>query len=135
MTFTTPARVATLEVLAQLVDALGDAVSTASEDVAFARSDKSGHVSESSPIAVVTARSIDDVQAVMRIATSTETPVVTRGAGTGLAGGAIASAGEIVLSTLAMNRLLEVSVDDELAVVQPGIINADLNRQLEPHGL
>ena len=135
MTVTTPARVPTLEVLAQLVDALGDAVSTASDDVAFARSDRSGHMSEASPIAVVTARSIDDVQAVMRIATSTETPVVTRGAGTGLAGGAIASAGEIVLSTLAMNRLLEVSIDDELAVVQPGIINADLNRQLEPHGL
>jgi glycolate oxidase len=75
------------------------------------------------------------VQAVMRIATATATPVVTRGAGTGLAGGAVAGAGEIVLSTLEMNRLLEVSVDDEFAVVQPGIINAELNRQLEPHGL
>jgi glycolate oxidase len=84
---------------------------------------------------VVTARTIEDVQAVLRIANDTGTPVVTRGAGTGLAGGAIAGAGEIVLSTLAMDKLLEVSADDELAVVQPGILNADLNTQLQPHGL
>jgi glycolate oxidase len=71
----------------------------------------------------------------MRIATETRTPVVVRGAGTGLAGGAIAGPGEIVLSTLEMAAVLEVSVDDELAVVQPGIINADLNASLEPYGL
>ena len=71
----------------------------------------------------------------MRIASQTRTPVVTRGAGTGLAGGAIGGGGEIVLSTLAMDALLEVSVDDELAVIQPGIINSHLNEQLQPHGL
>jgi glycolate oxidase len=53
----------------------------------------------------------------MRIATATGTPVVTRGAGTGLAGGAIASAGEIVLSTAAMDRVLEISEENQLAVV------------------
>ncbi|MDJ0334766.1 FAD-linked oxidase C-terminal domain-containing protein [Salinibacterium sp. G-O1] len=135
MTVTTHARVDSREVLARLIDDLGDAVSTAAEAVDATRADKSGHFSEAAPLAVVTARSIEDVQAVMRIATATGTPVVTRGAGTGLAGGAIANAGEIVLSTLAMNKLLEVSVDDELAVVEPGIINGDLNLQLEPHGL
>jgi glycolate oxidase len=124
-----------VDVLAALRQALGDAVSTRRESLDEARADRSGHVSDTAPLAVVTARSTEDVQAVMRIATATGTPVVTRGAGTGLAGGAIASAGEIVLSTLAMDRLLEVSVDDELAVVQPGILNAELNRQLEPHGL
>lgn len=71
----------------------------------------------------------------MRIATETGTPVVTRGAGTGLAGGAIAGTGELVLSTLAMDAVLEISVDDEIAVVQPGIINAELNALLKPHGL
>jgi len=71
----------------------------------------------------------------MRIATATRTPVVARGAGTGLAGGAIGGAGEIVLSTLAMDQLLAVAVDDELAVVQPGILNAELNSQLAGYGL
>lgn len=124
-----------MNVLDSLIDALGDRVSTHPDDLAAARADQSGHVSASAPLAVVFATSIADVQAVMRIATETRTPVVTRGAGTGLAGGAIASAGEIVLSTVRMSRLIEVSVDDELAVIEPGIINAHLNEQLEPHGL
>jgi len=123
------------QVLAALREALGDAVSVDRDAITAARADRSGHVSPADPIAVVTAGSIADVQAVMRIATDHRTPVVTRGAGTGLAGGAAAGGGEIVLSTLAMDRLLEVSADDELAVIQPGIINADLNEQLERYGM
>ncbi len=118
-----------------LVSALGSAVSFDLDERSAATKDRSGHDSRSLPIAVVTARDVSDVQATMRIATQYRVPVVTRGAGTGLAGGAIASAGEIVLSTLAMNRILEVSLDDELAVVQPGIINADLNAELAKDGL
>ncbi|TBN56405.1 FAD-binding protein [Glaciihabitans arcticus] len=121
--------------LAKLSDTLGDIVSVSTADLEAARADKSGHVSDAAPLAVVHARSIDDVQRTMRYATETGTPVVTRGAGTGLAGGAIAGAGEIVLSTIGMNRILEISRDDELAVVQPGVINADLNTALEPSGL
>jgi glycolate oxidase len=123
------------DTLALLVSALGDAVSTDAGLLDAMRSDRSGHVSASAPLAVVTARSIDDVRATLRIASERGVGVVARGAGTGLAGGAVAEAGQVVLSTLAMNRLLEVSADDELAVVQPGIINAELNAQLEPHGL
>ncbi len=118
------------DVVGLLRAAVGEAVSVDPVDLAIARADKSGHVSAGTPLAVVTARSIEDVQAVMRIASETRTPVVTRGAGTGLAGGAIASEGEIVLSTLAMNRLLELSIDDELAVIEPGILNAELNAQI-----
>jgi len=122
-------------VVSRLRAALGEAVSTDAAALTAAQSDRSGHSSVAPPLAVVTARSRDDVQATLRIASETGTPVVVRGAGTGLAGGAIAEAGQLVLSTLAMNRLLEVSVDDELAVVEPGIINADLNVQLAAHGL
>jgi glycolate oxidase len=125
-----PARIEQL-----LRDALGDAVSTAPADLASARTDKSGQVSATTPLAIVTARSIEDVQATMRIAFEHSIPVVPRGAGTGLAGGAIAGAGEIVLSTLAMNGILEINEDDELAVVQPGILNEELNEQLAEHGL
>ena len=122
-------------VVAQLRVAVGSAVSVEAEALDAARTDKSGHVSATAPLAVVTARSIGDVQAVMRLASARGVPVVTRGAGTGLAGGAIASAGEIVLSTLAMNRILELSVADELAVVEPGVINGDLNDALREHSL
>lgn len=123
------------DVVARLSEALGEAVSTDGAALESTRSDKSGHVSDAAPLAVVTARTIEDVQTVMRIATQTRTPVVPRGAGTGLAGAAIATRGEIVLCTLAMDKLLDVSVDDEFAVVQPGILNAALNEQLEPTGL
>jgi len=123
------------DTLSTLSGILGDIVSTSSVDLERARADKSGHISAGVPLAVVHARTIADVQATMRFATETRTPVVTRGAGTGLAGGAIAGAGEIVLSTASMNAILEIARDDELAVVEAGVINADLNTALEPTGL
>jgi glycolate oxidase len=114
---------------------LGDRVDTSPASLAAARADKSGHAASGHPIAVVHARSVEDVQRTLRIASETGTPVVTRGAGTGLAGGANAGAGEIALSVRAMDRILEVRPDDLLAVVEPGILNADLNAALAPHGL
>lgn len=123
-----------MDVVGRLIAALGDAVSTDAAALAVSQADKSGHRSTRAPLAVVTARSIADVQEVMRIASATGTPVVTRGAGTGLAGGAIASAGEIVLSTMAMDRVLEINEADQLAVVEPGILNGRFNEILAGHG-
>ncbi|MET4783097.1 FAD-binding oxidoreductase [Glaciihabitans sp. UYNi722] len=122
-------------VLAALKAELGDAMSTRPEELGELTRDKSGHDSFSLPLAVVNARTVADVQATMRIANEHGVPVVPRGAGTGLAGGAAAAAGEIVLSTLAMNRILEISVADEVAVIEPGIINSDLNAVLAEQGL
>ncbi|MEV7618500.1 FAD-linked oxidase C-terminal domain-containing protein [Microbacterium sp. NPDC089321] len=124
-----------MTVLERLVRELGDIVDTSPPALEAARADRSGHRSPGAPLAVVHARSVDDVQNVMRIASATGTPVVARGAGTGLAGAANAGPGEIVLSTARMNRVLEVRADDLLAVVEPGILNADLNAQLAAHGL
>ena len=123
------------DALAQLRAELGDRVDTTPASLAAARADKSGHAASGRPLAVVHARSVDDVQRTLRIASRTGTPVVTRGAGTGLAGGANAGAGEIALSVRGMDRILEVRPDDLLAVVEPGILNADLNAALAPHGL
>jgi len=123
------------DVLFQLTAELGDVVSTDPAELDAARADKSGHVASGTPIAIVHATTVEHVQATMRIATATRTPVVTRGAGTGLAGSANAGSGEIVLSTARMTRILEVLADDELAVVEPGIINADLNAALADKGL
>lgn len=123
------------DALDQLRAALGDRVDTSAASLAAARADKSGHAASGLPLAVVHARSIDDVQQTLRIAASTGTPVVTRGAGTGLAGGANAGDGEISLSVRGMDRVLEVRPDDLLAVVEPGVLNADLNTALAPYGL
>ncbi|MGX1163064.1 glycolate oxidase [Arthrobacter sp. SLBN-100] len=115
--------------------ALPGIVETEPGDLLAYTSDRSGHRSDGVPAAVVHARTIEDVQKTCRIASETRTPIVTRGAGTGLAGGAIASPGEIVLSTQAMDQILEISVENRLAVVRPGILNGTLNRTLEQHGL
>jgi glycolate oxidase len=123
------------DVVALLRAALGDRVDTSDDARDAARADKSGFAADAAPLAVVHAASVTDVQAVMRIATATATPVVTRGAGTGLAGGANAGAGEIALSLRGMDRILEVRPDDLLAVVEPGILNGDLNDALRPHGV
>lgn len=122
-------------VIERLRAALGERVDLTPESRNAARVDKSGHAASGVPLAVVHAASVEDVQSTLRIASETGTPVVTRGAGTGLAGGANAGEGEIALSVRAMDRLLEVRPDDLLAVVEPGMLNADLNAALAPHGL
>ncbi len=79
------------------------------------------------PQAVVHAESIEDVQATVRACAAHGVPLVARGAGTGVSGGAHASKGCVVLSLERMNRILDLNPDDETAVVEPGVVNADLN--------
>ena len=134
MTMEAPRTVPT-ELVAELRSRLGEAVRVDHETLSAARADKSGHVSPTTPFAVVDASTVAQVQETMRFATEHRIPVVPRGAGTGLAGAAIAGAGELVLSTRSMDAILEISLDDELAVVQPGIVNAKLNAVLAPRGL
>lgn len=78
---------------------------------------------------------IEQVRAVVRAASAHGVTVVPRGAGTGLSGGANAEVGQLVLSTERLDRIVEISAGDEVAVVEPGVLNADLNRALEPFGL
>lgn len=122
-------------VLRQLIDALGEAVLTDPKSLSEARTDRSGKTSDFDPICVVEAKSTNDVVAVMKIANQTLTPVVTRGAGSGLAGGAIGSLGEIVLSLAKMNKIIEISTENRWAQVQAGVINQDLNLAAQKLGL
>lgn len=100
-----------------------------------ARADKSGHRSPAAPIAIVAAETVEQVQTAMRWAHEHGVPVVPRAAGTGLAGGAIAGEGELVISVDAMRRVLDISLIDQSCVVEPGIRNAELNEILATHGL
>ncbi|MFJ2509599.1 FAD-binding oxidoreductase [Arthrobacter citreus] len=87
------------------------------------------------PLAVVWAESVSDVQEILRWASRTGTAVVPRGAGTGVSGGAHATRNCIVLSLEKMNHILDIRPGDELAVVEAGVVNADLNEAVKPHGL
>ncbi|WOH20560.1 FAD-linked oxidase C-terminal domain-containing protein [Paenarthrobacter sp. GOM3] len=85
--------------------------------------------------AVVLPATAAEVQAAVKLATELGVTVVPRGAGTGLSGGASAEQGQVVISTEKLTAIIEVSPLDEVAVVQPGVINPDLNKHLEPFGL
>lgn len=87
------------------------------------------------PVAVVWAESVADVQAVVRLAGKYAVPIVARGAGTGVSGGAHATAGSLVLNLERMNKILELNPEDEIARVEPGVVNADLNEAAAAYGL
>jgi glycolate oxidase len=99
------------------------------------RHDRSGWAPSGLPAAVVFPENADEVAAVLRAAHAAAVPVVPRGAGTGLSGAATAADGEIVLSTARLRRILELSPEDEIAVVEPGVITADLDRAAAEYGL
>ncbi|MFD3760819.1 FAD-binding oxidoreductase [Streptomyces sp. NPDC058622] len=98
-------------------------------------SDMAGFCAAGSPAVVVLPRTVEQVQHVMRTATALRVPVVPQGARTGLSGAANASDGCIVLSLVKMDRILEVSAVDRIAVVEPGVVNAVLSRAVAAQGL
>ncbi|MFE2989146.1 FAD-binding oxidoreductase [Streptomyces sp. NPDC059262] len=86
-------------------------------------------------LAAVRVTDAGEVQQVVRACAALSVPVVTRGAGTGLSGGANATDGCLVLDLSRMNRILEIDTANLLAVVQPGVVNNDLKAAVAEHGL
>ena len=87
------------------------------------------------PSAVALPADTAEVQRVVRACRRHGVPFVPRGAGTGLSGGAVALEGGVVIECARMSRVLEVDVENRLARVQPGVVNADLSRAVARHGL
>jgi len=86
------------------------------------------------PGAVVLPRSTAEVQAVVRVCARHKIPFVSRGAGTGLSGGALPAPGSVVISLARMTRILEVNIPDKYVVVEPGVINAHVTQRVAPQG-
>jgi glycolate oxidase len=86
------------------------------------------------PSAVVLPRTAEQVQAVVRICARHKIPFVSRGAGTGLSGGALPTAAGIVIGLARMNRILEVDIPNQRVVVEPGVINAHVTQRVAPLG-
>ncbi len=87
------------------------------------------------PVAVVLPRDKTEVQRIVRACRANGVPFVPRGAGTGLSGGATAIEGGVVIELQRMNAILRVDPDDRHAVVQPGVVNADLSKAISHLGL
>lgn len=122
--------------LAELAMALPPGAVVTDPDVMEAyRRDQARTVPAGRPAAVVRAKCTAEVSAVLRWAHHHLVPVVPRGAGSGLTGGANAVDGGVVLDLTPMDRILELDPVEQLAVVQPGVVNADLSRAAAPFSL
>jgi len=102
------------------------------EDLALYEYD--GGVDKHRPDVVVFPYTTKDVSEIVKIAGEFNVPFVGRGAGTGLSGGAIPREGGILIAFARMNRILETGIEDERAVVQPGVVNLDITGAVEGGG-
>ncbi len=99
------------------------------------RRDMTAYLVPGHPIGVAFPSSTAEVSTLMRLASEHRVPVVPRGAGSGLSGGAAAIDGALTIVLTDMDAVLRIDPDDLYVVAQPGIMNAELGRALAPHGL
>src|SRR4051812_5350940 len=109
-----------------------DAVLDRAEDLMLYEYD--GGVDRGTPQIVCFPQTTEQVSQIARLATKENIPIVPRGAGTGLSGGSIARMGGIVLGFSRMNKILEIDIANQRAVVQPGVVNLDLTHAVESEG-
>jgi glycolate oxidase len=122
------------QLISELIALMGaKAVLSRREDLMLYEYD--GSVELGSPEVVVFPVSTEQVSQIVRLANKYETPLLGRGAGTGLSGGAISREGGIVVSFSRMNQILEIDAANLRAVVQPGVVNLDISRAVDHLGL
>src|ERR1044072_939774 len=102
------------------------------EDLALYEYD--GGLARETPRAVVFPRTTEQVAAIVRLCNQADISVVPRGAGTGLSGGSIARQGSIVMALTRMNRILEIDILNQRAVLQPGVVNIELTNAVAAQG-
>jgi glycolate oxidase len=108
-------------------------VSQAPEDLVVASYDASKNLAR--PEMVVKPLTATEVSRIIRLAYENNIPVYPRGAASGMTGGTLALKGGIALDTSLMNRILEINPEDMIAMVEPGVVVADFQKQVETHGL
>ena len=86
------------------------------------------------PDAVVFPTTTEEVVKIVKLAVRENIPVIARGAGTGLSGGAVVTAGGVVVSFARMKRILEIDIENQRARVQPGVVNYDLSLAVADRG-
>ncbi|MBI5288236.1 MAG: FAD-binding protein [Chloroflexi bacterium] len=87
------------------------------------------------PQIVVLPETAGQVAAAVRAARRFDMPVIPRGAGTGISGGALAATGGVVVALTRMRRIIEVDSENRIAIVEPGVVNLDLSKAVAKHGL
>lgn len=121
-----------MDIIEELRAIAGDRVSISPSELYCYSSDASQV--KRMPDYVIRPKSTDEVSRILRLAYAHGIPVTARGAGTGLAGGAVPLNGGIVLDMSGMDRVLEIDIDNIQVVVEPGVIQDKLNAALKPYG-
>ncbi len=103
------------------------------EDVIVYEQD--GSIFQVMPEIVVLPGDVDEVSAVIQAAKRANVPIVPRGSGTGLAGGAVPAEGGIILSLARLNRILKIDLENRVAIVEPGVINVEITKAVVKDGL
>ena len=121
----------------QLINSLKEIVGAAyvlveKEDVIVYEQD--GSIFQVMPEVVVLPANVEQVSALVKVAKEANVPIVPRGSGTGLAGGAVPAEGGIILSLARLNRILRVDLANRIAVVEPGVINVDVTKAVAKEG-
>jgi glycolate oxidase len=129
-----PHGVITPAIVRELERAIGKERVLSSPDELFAF-EFDGTIERALPQAVVFPDNTEQVATAVRIAFRHDVPVVPRGAGTGLSGGAVAAVGGVIIALTRMKRILEVDPVNRIAVVEPGVVNLDLSRAVAQYGL
>jgi glycolate oxidase len=122
------------QMIAQLRDLLGPDGLLCSADEMLVYECDGYIVAKQVPDLVVFPRSTEEVSAVVRLCNTHGIPFVPRGAGTSLAGGALAVGGGVMICTTRMQQILEINLRDRYAVVQPGTVNVHLTQKLKGTG-
>src|SRR5919109_418059 len=102
------------------------------EDVVVYEQD--GSIFQVMPELVVLPANVEEVAAVVKLAKRANVPIVPRGSGTGLAGGAVPAEGGIILSLARLNRILKIDLLNGIAIVEPGVINIDVTKTVAKDG-
>jgi glycolate oxidase subunit GlcD len=118
----------------QLVDLLGDGVVSDAPEILEAHAGDKWFASHT-PDVVVFAESTEQVSKLLKFASANAIPVTARGAGYGYVGGCVPSRGGIALSLARMNRIKEINFADAIAIVQPGVITAELQARVRAEKL
>jgi len=114
----------------------GDALTVSPEETLIFGVDASrGHARPAAPAAVVRPESTEQVAELLRLADAERVPIHPRGRGTNRVGGCVPEPHGIVVSTARMNRIVEISGEDFVAVVQPGVVTGDLEAACRERGL
>src|SRR5438309_6575222 len=121
------------DLIGELKNIVGDRfVLVEKEDVIVYEQD--GSIFQVMPEIVVLPGDVEQVSNVVKLAKQAAVPIVPRGSGTGLAGGAVPAEGGIVLSLARLNRILKIDLANRMAIVEPGVINLDVTKAVAKDG-